>query len=99
VLWKLNGTLIDIDGDTRLSVIPPGNLRLRFIRKSDEGAYVCMAKNEGGEYSSRPAFLTVLGLYFIAYTTTTCLYYYHMLILLPHAYSHVICLSLYHMLI
>ena len=31
--------------------------------KSDEALYVCMAKNEADEIRSRPAKLTVIGMY------------------------------------
>ncbi|XP_067166125.1 roundabout homolog 3 [Apteryx mantelli] len=58
VSWKKNGVRLS-DEDRRLA-IRGGKLMVASARKSDAGAYVCVAANAAGERDSEPAELVVL---------------------------------------
>ncbi|XP_025924789.1 roundabout homolog 3-like [Apteryx rowi] len=58
VSWKKNGVRLS-DEDRRLA-IRGGKLMVASVRKSDAGAYVCVAANAAGERDSEPAELVVL---------------------------------------
>ena len=45
----------------RVRLDSEGDLAFANVSKSDEGAYVCMAKNVVGERKSPPAIVMVLG--------------------------------------
>ncbi|NXG40419.1 ROBO3 protein, partial [Dromaius novaehollandiae] len=58
VSWKKDGARLG-DEDERLTM-RGGKLMMASTRKSDAGAYVCVATNVAGERASEPAELVVL---------------------------------------
>ncbi|NXE58195.1 ROBO4 protein, partial [Casuarius casuarius] len=58
VAWRKDGVPLDVaSGRYEVS---HGKLRVAQARRSDSGAYVCVATNAAGERESRPALVSVL---------------------------------------
>ncbi|XP_068772902.1 roundabout homolog 4 isoform X3 [Struthio camelus] len=58
VTWRKDGVALDLA--TGRYEVSRGKLRVAQARRSDSGAYVCVATNAAGERESRPALVSVL---------------------------------------
>uniref|UniRef100_A0A8B9QIX2 Ig-like domain-containing protein n=1 Tax=Apteryx owenii TaxID=8824 RepID=A0A8B9QIX2_APTOW len=58
VTWKKDGVALDLTSGRH--EVSHGKLRVAPARRSDSGAYVCVATNPAGERESRPALVSVL---------------------------------------
>ncbi|XP_067166127.1 roundabout homolog 4 [Apteryx mantelli] len=58
VTWKKDGVALDLASGRH--EVSHGKLRVAPARRSDSGAYVCVATNPAGERESRPALVSVL---------------------------------------
>ncbi|XP_039293123.1 roundabout homolog 2 isoform X2 [Nilaparvata lugens] len=59
VTWKKNGLPIDFDANKRMRIVDGGNLAIQDARTSDNGQYVCTAKNAVATRESKAAQLRV----------------------------------------
>ncbi|XP_014250865.1 roundabout homolog 2-like isoform X2 [Cimex lectularius] len=59
ILWKKDGTMIDLEASDRVRIVDGGNLMIREVKPSDEGRYQCIAQNIVGVKETTPALLTV----------------------------------------
>ncbi|ODM99466.1 Roundabout 1 [Orchesella cincta] len=64
VLWKRNGNLIDVKANGRYRIVGQGSLSISQVRQSDEGRYVCLAKNIVSTRQSNTALLRVTGTFY-----------------------------------
>ncbi|RZF42615.1 hypothetical protein LSTR_LSTR001410 [Laodelphax striatellus] len=59
VTWKRNGVPLDFDANKRMRIVDGGNLAIQDARQSDNGQYVCTAKNAVATRESKAAQLRV----------------------------------------
>lgn len=66
IAWKKDGQFLYPATDTRINIMPGGDLKIENVQTNDQGRYNCIAENIVGLRESPPATVKVLGNYFPA---------------------------------
>lgn len=66
IVWKKDGHSMNLL-DSRMKMLPSGDLQIENVKSNDQGIYSCLAENMVGFRESPPASIKVLGEYFYTF--------------------------------